>query len=182
MKRIAYRRPDGGLSIVIPVEGGRLARSVTIDGETMKAAPPVPVSLMCGNWPKVGATAEWAETEDEFATRIAEKDVPAGALDVAIIEADSLPADRTFRDAWALSGGTVGHDMAKAREIAHAMRRAQRAEEMAPHDRVVALAIPGTDVAGAEAARAALRTKYAEKQDAIDAAQDVDALKSALSE
>ena len=68
----------------------------------------------------------------------------------------------------------------KAKAIAHDMRRAARAEEFKPHDEVIAKQIPGTTAAEAEAARAAIREKYAAMQSAIDSATDAEAIKSAL--
>lgn len=68
----------------------------------------------------------------------------------------------------------------KAKDIAHNMRRAARAAEFAPYDRVIAAQIPGADAAAAEAARAAIRAKYAAMQDAIDAAATPDEIKLAL--
>lgn len=68
----------------------------------------------------------------------------------------------------------------KAKAIAHDMRRAARAAEFAPHDEVISKRIPGTVEVEAEAARAAIRMKYAVMQERIDAAQDTDAIKAAL--
>lgn len=68
----------------------------------------------------------------------------------------------------------------KAKAIAHDMRRQARAAEFAPHDEVIAKRIPGTAEAEAEAARAAIRVKYAAIQDAIDAATTPEEIKTAL--
>jgi hypothetical protein len=68
----------------------------------------------------------------------------------------------------------------KAKAIAHDMRRAARAAEFAPHDEVIAKRIPGVAEADAEAARAAIRAKYAAMQDQIDAASTPDEVKAAL--
>lgn len=68
----------------------------------------------------------------------------------------------------------------KAKTVAHEMRRAKRAEEFAPHDEVIAKRIPGVAEAEAEAARAAIRAKYADMQVAIDAASTPDEIKAAL--
>lgn len=68
----------------------------------------------------------------------------------------------------------------KAKAIAHDMRRQARAAEFAPHDKIIAAQIPGTDAAEAEAARAAIRAKYAAIQDAIDAAATPEEIKAAL--
>lgn len=71
-------------------------------------------------------------------------------------------------------------NLTKAKGIAHDMRRAKRAEEFAPHDEVIMKQIPGADADAAEAARAAIRAKYATAQTNIDSAADVDALKSVV--
>ena len=63
----------------------------------------------------------------------------------------------------------------KAKGIAHEVRRAKRTEEFAPLD--VKATIPSEAVA-AEEARAAIRAKYEGVQANIDAAADVDALKT----
>ena len=68
----------------------------------------------------------------------------------------------------------------KAKQIAHDMRRQARAAEFAPHDDAIAKRLPGTVEADAEAARAAIRAKYADMQVAIDAAATPDEIKVAL--
>ena len=67
----------------------------------------------------------------------------------------------------------------KAKGIAHDIRRAARSEEFKPYDDAIAKQIPG-QMEGAEAARAAIRTKYADMQTAIDAAATVDEIKAAM--
>jgi len=66
----------------------------------------------------------------------------------------------------------------KAKSIAHDIRRAKRAEEFAPHDEVIMKQIPGNDAVEAEAARQAIRDKYATIQTNIDNATNADALKT----
>jgi len=68
-------------------------------------------------------------------------------------------------------------DLTKAKIITHDARRAARAAEFAPLD--VKATMPSEAVA-AEAARAVIRTKYAEMQTAVDAASDVAALKTIM--
>ena len=63
----------------------------------------------------------------------------------------------------------------KAKGIAHEVRRAKRTEEFAPLD--IKATIP-SEAAAAEEARAAIRAKYAAIQADIDAAADVDSLKT----
>jgi hypothetical protein len=106
---------------------------------------------------------------------VAAKDVPEGVAYEIVTTAD-IPADRTFRNAWVMGDCCVEHDLPRCKEIAHDKRRAARAEEFAPHDEVIAKQIPGVDAAEAEAARQAIRDKYAEVQDAIDAASTVEEL------
>jgi len=67
----------------------------------------------------------------------------------------------------------------KAKAVGHDMRRAARAAEFAPYDEAIAKQIPG-QMEGAEAARQAIREKYAAIQTAIDAAATPDEIKAAL--
>lgn len=68
----------------------------------------------------------------------------------------------------------------KAKNIAHDKRRAARAEEFKPHDDIIAKQIPGADAQAAEAARQAIRDKYAVVQTEIDSAASVQQLKAIL--
>ena len=103
-----------------------------------------------------------------------------GLADYEIVADDVIPTDRTFRNAWVKSGATIAVDVSKAKEIAHTKRRQKRAEEFAPHDEVISKQIPGADATAAETARAAIRTKYANMQTAIDAASTIAEIKIAL--
>jgi hypothetical protein len=105
--------------------------------------------------------------------------VPPG-VSYEIIEVDEVPTDRTFRNAWVMGDCCIDHDLDKCKAIGHAKRRTKRAEEFAPHDEVIAKQIPGADAAAAEAARQAIRDKYADIQDAIDAADTPEEIKVAL--
>jgi hypothetical protein len=68
----------------------------------------------------------------------------------------------------------------KAKDIAHEKRRAARAEEFKPYDEVIMKQIPGTDFQEIEAARQAIREKYATLQAQMDAAQTPEELKALL--
>jgi hypothetical protein len=70
-------------------------------------------------------------------------------------------------------------DLTKAKNIAHDMRRAARAEEFKPYDEAIAKQIPGASD-GAETARQAIRDKYAAIQTSIEAAATPDEIKAAL--
>lgn len=110
--------------------------------------------------------------------QIAAKDVPAG-LAYEVVDASVIPADRTFRNAWERAGAAVSVSLPKAKGIAHDKRRAKRAAELAPLD--IESTIPAK-AAAAEAARQAIRDKYATIQTNIDACASVDALKAVISQ
>jgi len=73
-------------------------------------------------------------------------------------------------------------NMSKAKTIAHEKRRTARAEEFKPYDEVIMKQIPGNDYTQAEAARQAIREKYATLQAQMDAAQTPEQLKALLPE
>ena len=110
---------------------------------------------------------------------VAAKDVPEG-VSYEIVEDDVIPSDRTFRAAWVMGDCCIDHDLDKCKEIGHGERRTKRSKEFAPHDDIIAKQIPGNDAAAAEAARQAIRDKYADIQDAIDAADTPEEIKDAL--
>jgi hypothetical protein len=68
-------------------------------------------------------------------------------------------------------------NITKAKNIAHDARRTARSAEFAPLD--IKATIP-SEATAAEAARQAVRDKYATMQTAIDAASSVDAIKAAM--
>lgn len=92
-----------------------------------------------------------------------------------VLHVSEIPADRTLRDAWKRGeqGKKCGVDMVKGKEVAHAVRRAKRAEEFAPLD--VEATIPAK-AAEAEGKRQLIRDKYATVQTSIDACSDPEAL------
>jgi hypothetical protein len=110
---------------------------------------------------------------------LALKDVPEGVA-YEIVSTDDIPSDRFFRNAWVKGSGKVDIDLPKAKEIGHQARRQKRAEEFAPYDEVISKQILGNNAAQAEAARQAIRDKYATMQAAIDAAATPDEIKAAL--
>jgi len=68
-------------------------------------------------------------------------------------------------------------NITKAKNIAHDARRTARSAEFAPLD--IKATIP-SEATAAEAARQAVRDKYATMQTAIDSASTVDAIKAAM--
>ncbi len=103
MKLIIFSGLDGRVFVMRPAEGARLAMAVNDD----RRKEPAPVDTFLRGWPVPSATVEWAESEDEFVARIAAKDVPADAENVQIVDESEIPADRTNRAAWKLSGGKI---------------------------------------------------------------------------
>jgi hypothetical protein len=75
---------------------------------------------------------------------------------------------------------TIVINIDKAKGIAHDIRREKRNEEFKPFDDIIAKQIPGKDAQEAEAARQAIRDKYAAIQTEIDAAETPDEIKQAL--
>tara|TARA_R110000868_G_scaffold171788_2_gene407556 strand:+ start:559 stop:963 length:405 start_codon:yes stop_codon:yes gene_type:complete len=106
---------------------------------------------------------------------VAAKDVPTG-VQYRIVNDDEVPSDRTFRNAWKEEDG-VKVDMPKAKTITHEARRVARSAEFAPLD--IKSTIPSEAVA-AEAARQAIRIKYADMQNSINAAVDTTELKAIM--
>lgn len=109
---------------------------------------------------------------------VAAKDVPEG-VPYKIVDGDELPEDHTFFNAWEYQDAAVVN-MDKAKEIGHDMRRALRAEEFAPLDKIISLQLPGMDMTAAEDGRQLIRDKYAAMQVAIDQAASTDEIKAAL--
>ena len=116
MKKVIYTRADGCVTIVTPVEGGRLANWITLEGGQVVPAinPPQRVDSILRGWPVQGATADWAETEDQFVARILAdpQSVPVSAINPQIVEASAIPADRSKRNAWRQVGAAVVVDAA----------------------------------------------------------------------
>lgn len=92
--------------------------------------------------------------------QIAAKDVPAG-VPFEIVDAESIPKDRTFRNAW---GHDLKPNLAKAKILAAAESKARHA---------LALRDP-------DANASALRAKHGKAKDDIAAAASVEALKTIL--
>jgi hypothetical protein len=74
----------------------------------------------------------------------------------------------------------ININLDKAKAIGHDKRRQQRSEEFKPYDEVIMKQIPGADHAAAEAARQAIRDKYALIQDVIEGASSPEEIKAAL--
>jgi hypothetical protein len=120
-------------------------------------------------------------TIEDAIARALSKDVPDTALDVQVIDAAELPADRTFRRAWRQSDGRVSIDLAKARMIHLGRLRAERDAKLAATDGLMARANERGDAAGQlklAAQRQALRDMPIDIAAALAAAQTPEDLKA----
>jgi hypothetical protein len=123
-----------------------------------------------------GSVAVVIPTGELSIEQVIAKDVPAGS-NYEIVDVSEIPLDRTFRNAWVKNGKFIGHDLVKAKNISHDKRRAARSAEFAPLD--VEATIPAK-AAQAEAARQAIRDKYALMQTQMNAATTIEELKALL--
>jgi len=67
------------------------------------------------------------ESDDSFLARIQAKDVPLDAINPRLVDANEIPNDRTFRNAWS---SDLNVDMPKARDIHMGRIRAARNIEL----------------------------------------------------
>jgi hypothetical protein len=84
--------------------------------------------------PDGGVSVTTPAREDPKFMALAMSKLPAGSTNIHVVEDSVIPKDRTFRDAWKLSGTSVDHDMAKAREIHRDHMRRVRASLLAELD------------------------------------------------
>lgn len=97
------------------------------------------------------------------------------------LDESTVPADRTFRDAWVDDGRAIIHDMPKARDICLARLRLERNKKLDALDNDWMRASGQKDAAEAdavEAKRQELRDFPADIAAALAAAKDVEALKA----
>ena len=126
--------------------------------------------------PVCNTIGETLTTDAEIEQRAWDK-LPVDAINPVFVDKSVIPTDRTFRNAWEHGGDSVTQNITKAKNIAHDKRREARSAEFAPLD--IKATIP-SEATAAEAARAAIRTKYATMQTAIDAASTVDQIKAVM--
>jgi hypothetical protein len=193
MKRITFLRvgEDAGidkipLSIVHPAPHARLVKTALINGADCVFDPAqTEDNVRRLNRGTEDLKFEYAETEDEFVMRIAQKDVPVTLIHpppnvpammsrieaemrgyeyqdtpFQLVEESAIPADRTFRNAWILDGDGISHDMPTAREIQKNCLRALRTPKLAALDAAFFKAFESGDVvlrADIEAEKQALR-------------------------
>lgn len=186
MKKISFTWPDGRITVISPSDGWRLVQAVVYAKERYEFETPVPACSIHRVWPHPEITAvEWAETEEQFAGRIAARDVlvtldapyvdpesgavlhlmhriDAERLGLAwtetpfqIIDAAAIPGDRTFREAWKVGAGGIEHDLPKCREIHRNRLRAMRRPEFEKLDAAWMKATAARNLAAAAAAEQA---------------------------
>ena len=111
-----------------------------------------------------------------------EKAVPEGVTDASIEDADSIPSDRSFRNAWTTSdNSSVTVDLAKAKEVAKTKIREARDPALVKQD----VAYQRADESGDADVKAAVIARKVVLRDApadsrISDSADVDALKVAM--
>lgn len=74
----------------------------------------------------------------------------------------------------------ISINLPKAKDVAHNIRRQQRAQEFEPLDAAIAKQIPGTDAQALEQQRQQIRDRYALVQTNIEVAETVDQLYAAI--
>lgn len=184
--RIVYVEASGAVVILTPVQWGRFAKAITLDRKLVAIDPPQPFEkiaplLRAGgpvvSWDDIERfSPEWAETAQEFAERIRDKDVPKDATDIRIVPVADIPADRTFRAAWTAD---LTVDMDKARDIQRDRLRDERAPMLAALDVEYQRADErGDDEAKAAVAAQKQALRDITKADEIEAAKTPDELKA----
>lgn len=154
-KAIIYTRPDGGVGVFYPAKADR----------GIAAVPGKPTMV---------------EPEEWWLARAAARAVPEAAKDVQTVGTETIPTDRTFRDAWVQSAGKISVDMPRAREVQRERLRAARAPLLEALD----VSYQRADEAKDEAAKKRVaaekqRLRDVTRHPAIDAAKTPEQLKAA---
>lgn len=98
-KVIIYPNDDGGVAVLIPALE---ARKQVLVSDTVYESVIVPATEKVPEHEEqrvVTPAVYRDETDDEFAARVAAKDVPEGKP-FKIVDVTDIPSDRTFRNAW----------------------------------------------------------------------------------
>lgn len=107
--------------------------------------------------------------------------IPADAINPQVIEADDVPVDRTFRDAWTHDGANITVDMTKAVEIQKDRLRLLRAPMFADLDVAFIQALESGDaIAQADIANQKQALRDVTDDPAIAAATTPEELKAAI--
>lgn len=194
-KRIVFTSSDGSVGVIIPAPGEIARRTEAVKAslsrlaiDTVSALPDLEempqeeiTAAIEAEYNTLLAATDMSE--DRFIAEIAAKDTPADAVNPRTITVAELPASRLFRNAWDDSNPEdfVGVNLAKAQEIAHDKRRANRDELMAPLDKEAGFmsTTPARRTAIDDEKQAILDAN-AGVQTAIDAAADAAELETIL--
>lgn len=160
-KVIVHVDPEGNTCVTRLVPWARLVSGYTSQDGTKRVELPAPVRMeeLSGQirtkefYDLLVPFMEFAETEEEFAIRVANKIIPNTPY--TLMDEEAIPEDRTFRNALKPD---LTHDLGKARAIHMDHIRKVRDKELAKLDIETIKAIGiGGDVAGIEAAKQTLR-------------------------
>jgi hypothetical protein len=125
--------------------------------------------------PALNLHSDPPDTEDDAVAR-AMKRLPEDAIAPRVVDANEIPADRTFRNAWKAD---LTVDMAKARAIHRNKLRELRAPLFEPLERAQRTALVSGDTATALAIETKLQTlRNVTADPAIEAASTPEELKS----
>lgn len=168
-KVIAFQNTEGGLSVVYPAPQARqrllVSEAVYETFEEEDEAGEVVRRTV-----EISPAVYREQTDEEFLAWCAERSVPAG-VPHQILDADAIPPDRTFRNAWKADGARIVEDVEKAREVAKEILRARRAPLLEALDVAFMRAIEqGADAAPIAAEKQRLRdiTREPDKAQTID--------------
>lgn len=100
--RIIFPNDDGGVSIIIPAPEARKQVLVSEAVYETVVIPATEDALESTQQNLVSPAVYRDETDEEFLTWVAAKDVPEGKP-YQIVDVADIPTDRTFRDAWEYS-------------------------------------------------------------------------------
>ena len=84
--------------------------------------------------PVINTSRELPGFNEARALERALQKLPNDAINPQVVEADAIPTDRTFRNAWTHGGDRVLHDMPKCREIWKDRMRIARAPKLTALD------------------------------------------------
>ena len=98
-KRIIYPTDEGGVAVIIPAPEARKTILVSEPVTETVIIPATDTEPEKEEIQIVGPAVYRDETDDEFAERVAKKDVPEGKP-YKIVDVSDIPQDRTFRNAW----------------------------------------------------------------------------------
>jgi hypothetical protein len=142
--KYAIHRTDGGISIMecVPVRAIKDGKEYKVErlkreGETYRVfVQSEDQTAVIGNvsrdWRADGWAFECNPPEAEIAKWVLRS--REQVVSIHPISGADIPQDRTFRDGWKLDGKTIGHDMAKCREIHKDRLREARAPKLAALD------------------------------------------------